>query len=160
MPLPTGPVGRSPAAADVLVLFGSLHEDIRHEIHGVDDDGLNWSAGPGFNSIATLVTHVVGSEAETLRCVAGLPCARQRLAEFRSEPRTMSDTLDELARADALVAEVGPLIDAARLAAEISLPTLSDRDRRPGLLWLIGNYGHAREHLGHIQVTKQLLPPR
>jgi hypothetical protein len=143
-----------------MALFVALHEDIRREIHGLDEGGLNWSPGPGFNSMATLVTHLVGSEAETLRSVAGLSCARQRRAEFTAGPRTMTATLDELARADALVAEVGPLIDATRLAAEISLPTLSDGDRRPGLLWLIGNYGHAREHLGHIQLTKQLLPPR
>ncbi len=45
---------------------------------------------------------------------------------------------------------------AARLQRLLSLPTLPAEERRSGLTWLAGNYGHAREHVGHIQLTAQL----
>jgi hypothetical protein len=31
-----------------------------------------------------------------------------------------------------------------------------DRPPQTGLYWLLSNYGHAREHLAHIQLTKQI----
>jgi hypothetical protein len=49
------------------------------------------------------------------------------------------------------------LIDRERLAASVSLPTLPADDRRSGLAWLLGNYGHAREHVGEIRVTWELV---
>ncbi len=35
-----------------------------------------------------------------------------------------------------------------------------DRRPRPGLEWLISNYGHAREHLAQVELTKQLYDSR
>jgi hypothetical protein len=35
-----------------------------------------------------------------------------------------------------------------------------DRPPKPGLEWLLSNYGHAREHLAQIQLTKQLFSAR
>jgi len=43
-----------------------------------------------------------------------------------------------------------------RLDGSASLPTLPTDERRPGMTWLIGNYGHAREHVGQVQLTRQL----
>jgi hypothetical protein len=87
-----------------MALFRQVHDQLREELDGLDDDTLNWILTQEANSIATIVTHLVGSEAETLRCVAGVDCERDRA----------------------------------------------------GLTWLIGKYGHAREHVGQVQLTKQL----
>ena len=46
------------------------------KITGLDPEGLNWVPTEGANSISTIVTHLVGSEAETIRTVAGLPSGR------------------------------------------------------------------------------------
>jgi hypothetical protein len=140
----------------VLVLFVQLHDHVRHEIRGLDDGGLHWSPGPGANPITTIVTHMVGSEAETLRCVAGVPSHRHRESEFGQGRRTREDVLRELGEADALIAELGPEIGPHNLRRMIALPTLPATERRSGLTWLVGNYGHAREHVGHIQLTAQL----
>jgi|SRR5580658_5324877 hypothetical protein len=137
-------------------LFRPVHQQLRDEVDGLDDDALNWVPIPGANSIATIVTHLVGSEAETLRCVAGLSCERDRDGEFVACWLTSQDVLQLLERADALIAELEPRIDESRLRAEFALPTLPADDVRPGLSWLISNYGHAREHVGQIQLTKQL----
>jgi len=56
-----------------------------------------------------------------------------------------------------IIAELQPTIRTRRLQMMLTLPTLAATDRRSGLMWIIGNYGHAREHLGHIQLTRQLL---
>jgi hypothetical protein len=133
-----------------------MHDQLRDELNGRTDVEINWTPTSGANSIATIVTHLVGSEAETLRCVAGVECERDRDAEFGGDPLTMSQALVQLEGADDLITNLEPLIDSNRLQAEIALPTLPDEEIRPGLTWLIGNYGHAREHVGQIQLTKQL----
>jgi hypothetical protein len=48
---------------------------------------------------------------------------------------------------------MAPRITAEDLAAE---RPRADRPPETGLHWLLTNYGHAREHLAHIQLTKQL----
>jgi len=137
-------------------LFEQLHTQIREEIEDLDDDGLNWVPGPDANSIATIVTHLVGSEAETLRCVAGAPCVRDREGEFVRKRRGVVDVLHELDTADDLIEELRPWIRPGRLRAYLPLPTLPAEERRSGLTWLVANYGHGREHIGHIQLTRQL----
>ena len=143
-------------ASTVLGLFGPLHDRVRAEVEGLDDDALNWSPGADANSIATIVIHMVGSEAETLRAVAGVSGARDREAEFTPVTRTPAEVLGVLDAADQLLAELRPAIGADRLGVVVALPTLPAEDRRSGLAWLVANYGHAREHVGHIQLTKQL----
>jgi hypothetical protein len=39
---------------------------------------------------------------------------------------------------------------------DYALPTLPADEKRPAMTWLIANYGHAREHLGQLLLTKQL----
>jgi len=49
---------------------------------------------------------------------------------------------------------------AERLTARYALPTLPPDELRPGITWLLANYGHAREHVGEIQLTGQLFETR
>jgi hypothetical protein len=156
VPIPAAPDDPS-AASVVTALFLQVHEQLRDELDGLDDDGLNWVPIPGANSIATIVTHVVGSEAETFRSVAGVEYERDRDAEFVGRGRTMPEVLRLLDGADDLIMEMERRIDTGGLQALIPLPTLPAEEVRPGLTWLIGNYGHAREHVGQVQLTKQLL---
>ena len=156
MPIPAAPGGRGDVASTVLTLFEQLHGQIREEIAGLDEAGLNWSPGEGANTIATIVTHVLGSEAETLRCVAGVANERDRDGEFGGEPQRVVDVLDTLRVADELLTALRPHIGGHRLRTSLSLPTLPVDERRSGLTWLVGNYGHAREHVGHMQLTRQL----
>ncbi|MGA2519777.1 MAG: DinB family protein [Acidimicrobiales bacterium] len=156
MPIPADPADATDVASTVLVLFTQVHDQIRAEIHGLDEAGLNWIPGPETNSIATIVTHILGSEAESIRTVAGSPDERDRASEFDSRWKTQAQLARALEQADLLVTAATSDIDADRLRARLSLPTLAPDEQRSGLTWLVGNYGHAREHLGHIQLTKQL----
>lgn len=156
MPIPAGPGDESDLASSLLILFKQAHDQIRDEIEGLDDVGLNWTPGFRTNSVATIITHVVGSEAETIKSVAGIVNRRDRDAEFLQPWKTREQVTRALHTADRLLAEVGSQIDSHRLSARLSLPTLPPDVQRSGLTWLIGNYGHAREHVGQIQVTQQL----
>jgi len=155
MPIPAAPTGTSDAASVVLRLFRQVHEQVRDEITDVHEDGLNWAPWHDANSISTVITHVVGSEAETLRCVAGVASVRDRENEFVSRWQTRAEILACLDRADLLIAELAPLVTDARLHDTVSLPTLPPHVFRPAITWLVGNYGHAREHVGQIQLTVQ-----
>jgi hypothetical protein len=158
MPIPAAPDDDSVPSA-ILALFGQLHGQLRDEVEGLDGDALNWVPAVGANSIATIITHLVGSESETLRCMAGLPTARDRAAEFEDRRVTRAQVLELLDAADDLARQTKPRIDATRLQAVFALPTLPVEEVRSGLTWLVGNYGHAREHVGHVQLTKQLYHP-
>jgi len=155
VPIPAGPTDDG-VPSTVLVLFRQVHQQLRDQLHGLDDDALNWVPMPGANSIATIIMHLVGSEAETLRCVAGIPSERDRAAEFLGPGLTRADVFRLLEEADKLIVELEPRIDTGRLIAEFTLPTCPPEEVRTGLTWLIGTYGHSREHVGQVQITTQL----
>jgi hypothetical protein len=142
-----------PVAAKISEQFKEVHEQLRAEVRDASRDELNWKPAPETNSIAALVAHTLGSEAEVYRVVAGVSGTRDRPAEFRVTAESADDLLRQLDQANALVDELAPRITAADLAAE---KPRGDRPPQTGLHWLLTNYGHAREHLAHIQLTKQL----
>ena len=156
MPIPAAPLDSSDVPSTLLVLFRQLHDQLRDELRALSDEALNWAPTSGANTIATIDTNLVGSEAETLQCVAGVECVRDRGAEFLVDRLALGQVLDLLSGADGLLDQLQPLIDESRLGATFSLPTLPPEEVRSGVTWLVGNYGHAREHVGQVQLTKQL----
>jgi len=142
-----------PIVAKITEQFKAVHDDLRKEVRGLDTESLNWKPAPETNSIAVLVVHTLGSEAEVYRVVANVPSVRDREAEFQVAENE-ADLLAKLDEADALIDDL-----AAQITAE-DLEAARPRRTSPpetGLHWLVTNYGHAREHLAHIQLTKQLL---
>jgi hypothetical protein len=156
MPIPSDPAEAFDVASTLMDLFGQAHDQIRDVVTGLDDVGLNWAPTAGANSIATIITHAIGSEAETIRSVVGIDHQRDRDAEFSRSWQTRAAVTGVLDEADLLVATLGPRIDGHRLATHVSLPTLPPEEERSGLTWLMRNYGHLREHVGQIQLTGQL----
>lgn len=142
-----------PVVAKVAELYRAAHDGLREQIRELDAAALNWSPAAATNSIAALVVHTLGSEAEVLRVVAGTPGTRDRDAEFRVDAATADELLRRLDDADALVAELSPRITADDLAA---MKPRGERGPETGLHWLLTNYGHAREHLAHAELTRQL----
>jgi DinB superfamily len=137
-------------------LFAELHENLRVQVRGLDEGTLNWRPLPKANSVAVLVTHTLGSELEMMRSVRLVPTQRDRESEFRAEAG--AERLLEMI--DAADQEMGELISAATEADLTELRPRGDRPPRPGLEWMISNYGHAREHLAQIELTKQLYDSR
>ena len=145
-----------PAVATLGTLFHELHEKLREQVRGLDPGTLNWRPLPKANSIAVLVTHSVGSELEMIRSVRSIATTRDRESEFKAE----SDSSRLLEMIDAADREMDESIAALTPADLTELRPRGDRPPRPGIEWLISNYGHAREHLAQIELTKQLYDSR
>jgi hypothetical protein len=146
-----------PVVAKIAEQFKVVHGQLRDEVRGLSVEALNWKPAPETNSIAALVVHTLGSEAEVLRAVANVPGSRDRDAEFLAtadDPDALTRQLDQ---ADAYIDDL-----AARITADdlVAMRERGGRGPQTGLHWLVTNYGHAREHLAHIQLTKQLYAAR
>jgi hypothetical protein len=74
-----------------------------------------------------------------------------------SEAATPDDLIHRLDAADALLDELAPKVTAEDLAAERSR---GGREPQQVRWMLVSNYGHAREHLAHIELTQQLYGTR
>jgi hypothetical protein len=134
-----------------------VHQILREEIAGCTDGQVTYLPAPDTNSFAVLITHVLGSERQHWSIISGQGTDRVRATEFVRRPTTVKDLLDALDAADRLIDELAPAIDATALAKEWPRP---DNEPHPGIYWFINNYGHAREHLAHLQMTKQLFPDK
>ncbi len=137
-------------------LFHDLHQGIREQVEGVDRDALNWKPHPDANSVAVLVVHTLGSEREMIRAVRMVSTERDRPAEFKAE----ADAADLLALVDRADRELDEHVGALTAADLTEMRPRGDRPPKPGLEWLVSNYGHAREHLAQIQLTTQLCRAR
>ncbi|MDQ3695192.1 MAG: DinB family protein [Chloroflexota bacterium] len=125
----------------------------RETVRGMGKEALNWRPGPDTNPAAVLIVHIAGSERELLHTIRGLTVERDRDAEFRATAETDAELLAKLDAMDALFEEMAPHITADDLA---SPRTRWNGTTNTGLYWLLHDVSHLREHLGHIQLTKQL----
>ncbi len=144
-----------PVVAKVVEQFKAVHDQLRTEVRGLSTDELNWKPAPETNSIAALVVHTLGSEAEVFRVAANATGTRDRPAEFLATAESSDELLRQIDHADVYIDALAPRITAADLTA---LKERGEREPQTGFHWLLTNYGHAREHLAQIQLTKQLYP--
>ena len=107
-----------PVVAKIAEQFQVVHGQLRDEVRGLSVEELNWKPAPETNSIAVLVVHTLGSEAEVLRVAANVPGERDRPAEFRVTANDAEDLLREIDQADAYIEAMAPRITAEDLAAE------------------------------------------
>src|SRR5690348_908073 len=143
-------------ATTVAALYHEVHAKMREQIRGMDRGTLNWSPLPKANSLAVLVTHTLGSEREMIRALRQIATDRDRDSEFRVE----SEAADLLPLLDQADRELDDHVAALTAADLTELRPRGDRPPRPGIEWLIANYGHAREHLAQMELTKQLYDSR
>jgi hypothetical protein len=148
--------GARTIATTVGALYSDLHDKLREQVRGMDSGTLNWKPLPLANSVAVLIVHTLGSEREMIRAVRSLPTERDRDSEFRAE----AEAADLLAMLDQVDQELGEHLAAVTAADLTELRPRGDRPPRPGLEWLLSNYGHAREHLAQVELTKQLYDSR
>jgi uncharacterized damage-inducible protein DinB len=137
-------------------LLQQIHEDSKAAIEGLTQDELDWIPGEGMNSMAVLAAHIAGSETFWIGdIVMGQPSGRDRPAEFATSGingETLSDLLD------------GSLSRIALAFESMSVEQLHETRQSPRggdeftVVWAIGHVlEHTALHLGHMQVTRQLL---
>jgi hypothetical protein len=148
--------GAGTIATTVGALFHSVHDQMREHVRGMDGGTLNWKPLPLANSIAVLIVHTLGSEREMIRAVRSLTTERDRAAEFRAE----ADATELLALLDEADRELDEHLGTLTAADLTEMRPRGDRPPRLGFDWLVSNYGHAREHVAQIELTKQLYDSR
>jgi hypothetical protein len=148
--------GAKTIATIVGALFHSVHEEMRKQVRGMDHGTINWKPLPLANSIAVLIVHTLGSEREMIRAVRRLATERDRDSEFKAE----MDSEDLIELLDQTEHELDEHLRALTAADLTEMRPRGDRPPKPGLEWLLSNYGHAREHLAQIELTKQLYDSR
>jgi hypothetical protein len=148
--------GARTIATTLNALFREVHDKLRAQVRGMDHGTLNWKPLPLANSIAVLIVHTLGAERDMVRAVRSLSTERDREAEFRAEAES-ANLLELLDQADRELDEHLGGLTAADLT---ELRPRGDRPPRRGLDWLLLSYGHAREHLAQIELTKQLYDSR
>jgi uncharacterized damage-inducible protein DinB len=131
------------------------HEEIAKTMEGLSPAALDWPPAPEANSISVLVHHVAGSERYWIGDVVMQESSnRDREAEFRARG----------VEAKALKAKLDDSLAYARAAlAKLTLDDLAQtrRVQRSGrtvtvAYALLHALEHAREHVGHIQLTAQM----
>jgi DinB superfamily len=144
--------------ADTFVsLYQQIHDQLRDEVSGLNELALSWVPGPDTSPIFTLVVHLLGSETEVLQIVRGLPSDRDRASEFSAQVGGQEELMSRIQATDQLLGALGPQISDEDLAAlRVQPSAVRNRAPRTGLFWLLNSYGHAREHLAQLQLTKQL----
>lgn len=136
--------------------YRGVHRAVLSTIQDLSPEALNWIPCPGANSIAILMTHLVGSELETVRTVAGVRTQRDREAEFAVADARTSQLVELVEDADTVLGDLAAQIGQAELEALRVRPSALDRTSRSGTYLLLNSLAHAREHLGQIFLTKQL----
>lgn len=145
------------AAADVL---RTALDDLRTAVEGLSADDLNRRPAADTNAIAVIVTHAMHSTRAWLSLGVGAdPPARDRPAEFVARASGDADLLRFL---DAMAADCHALLDGATYDPERTglapWRTGPEAEQPVTAAWaLVHALAHLREHVGHAQLTRQLL---
>jgi len=141
---------------DYVNCLKSLHDDIKSTIEGLSQSEIDWAPGSDMNSLGVIVAHVAGSERYMIGdIVAKEPSGRDRDAEFQTQGIDIS-SLNE--RLDGSLAYVRQVLERFGIE-DLDTPCVSPRDGRTysTALFLFRVLGHVASHLGHAQITRQLL---
>lgn len=133
-----------------------LHRQAEKLIADLPPDALNWPPMPGMNSIAVLVVHLTGAERYWIGDVAaGDPHERDRDAEFEVTDLDAETLIARLRASDEYIASAVNAFSLDDLSAE----RVSPRDGGSfTVAWaLLHALEHTAMHVGHIQMTRQIL---
>ena len=138
-----------------LNVLEDCHNNILSSLQGLPAEALDWVPGPGMNSLTVLVFHLTGSERYWIGDVAmGEFSGRNREAEFQArgvETEVLRARLDDSL---AYARSVFGRLSLEQLTQERLAP--SDGRRVTAGWAILHALVHAAEHVGHIQITRQL----
>jgi uncharacterized damage-inducible protein DinB len=153
----------TPTHAAALKVAQESFATLRTAIAELPDGAANWVPAPNTNSVAVLTTHCVTaarffySEGSGTRGSIAAYRAGERSAAFATQNATIADLI---ALIDAFQPELEAILsegDPASLEAGISWPEEDPGEpERSGVDWLFRATAHVREHIGQVQLTRDL----
>ncbi len=145
-----------PLFAEYLDRLEALHATAKEAAQDLDQDALDTSIGMATSSISELLAHIAGSETFWIGDMAGgIPSGRVRDEEFETKSVPAAD----------LFARLDASLDLARRVLDgLTLDDLSRTRPHPGsgrpytVAWsLLHALEHAALHVGHLEVTRDIL---
>ena len=122
-----------------------------------NQDALNWRPAQDANSLYVLATHILAScEESILEVLGGRPVGRTRDEEFLATGVSAEPIQAQWARSKGLLLQVLGEVSTADLDREYD----HRLGRLTGRQTLILVVGHSAEHLGHAELTRDLLKSR
>lgn len=141
-------------AAALVESFDELHDRLRKAVDGLDDAAVDRDVGPETNSLAVLVTHACASELDWLHVAAGRVMERDRPAEFATKGKTAR----EIARAIDRAAAGMPELVRAAVAGGLGTARRPRAGAERTAAWCVLHaLDHLAEHVGHVELTRQLV---
>lgn len=140
--------------------LGQIDERFIKAIEAMPEEALNWQPGDETtNSLAQIVRHVAAGRTfmlgialgQPLPTFTGLPDARAR--GLHNDPATHAELTDMIREADAQWKDHLTALDATDLTEVVPSPFGEPRAR---FFWIAANFGEAREHIGHAELTVQM----
>lgn len=149
-----------PFIADYLERLAAQHAALKAALDGLGPDALDWVPGPGMNAIAVLIVHLAGAERYWIGDVALQdPSGRVRAREFEARAHSVETLTAHLDRS--LAYARSGLADASLEMLAAPRRSVNHPDRPFTVGWaLLHALEHTAEHVGHIQLTRQLWDAR
>jgi hypothetical protein len=144
---------------DYLNCLEGLHKEYKKIIEGLPQSEIDSVLGSDMNSLGVIVAHVAGSERFMIGdIVAKEPSGRDRDAEFRTQgvdPAELNERLDNS------LAYIRQVLERFSIE-DLDTPCVSPLDGRTysAGMFLFRVLGHVASHLGHAQITHQMLEQR
>jgi hypothetical protein len=145
--------------ADFLARLAAVHSDMAKAMTGLTPEQLDWSPGPEMNALSVLATHTAGAERFLIgELIGGDPVVRDRAAEFMPQYVAAAELV---LRLDGALAHTEGVLDALTLAdLEGLCAPMRDGTAHTRAYVLAYALDHTALHLGHMQITRQLLDRR
>ena len=141
-----------------LTVLNELWDQIKSLLEGLPQEALDWrpiqaEGELATNSLAAMVTHVAGSGTYLIKEVIGRqPVHRDREAEFFAREVNASTLRARLDAAASILEEVLSPLTASQMEEDRKY-----RDRTAAVRWIILHViEHTAQHVGHMQLTRQL----
>lgn len=146
---------RGELRARLVADYDELHRRLGEAVANLSTEDLDRAPAPGTNSITVLVTHLLASELDWLGTAAGHSVSRDRDREFAArngDSATLAEQIESTRRRASL------LIDQA-LEARLDTARSHVRTGRAVTVGycLLHSLAHTAEHVGHVELTRQLV---
>lgn len=144
---------KAPFFADYLERLEDLQYRLQQEVRDLPAEAMDWSPGPAMNSVGVLLAHITGVLQEGIELALDVPSSRVRKQEFQTQGVSSTEMLRRL---DAVLASARSALP--RLGLEDLAQARQDEDGPVTCGWaLLHALEHAYLHLGHLQLTGQIL---
>lgn len=132
-----------------------LHQSIINAIDGLPDEALDWSPGPGMNTLGVLLSHTLGAERFWIGDIAGVePSGRVRSDEFVTTGKSVGYFIERSNNVLAHSQSVVTRLSMSELGDRRSVP---QSNRQVTVAWAVLHaLEHTALHVGHIEITRQL----